>query len=223
MHALLRGRMLERLISVNASHAGHAADRVRTKDDLCEHALALFSVDPEDRVWTISTATRLSLSDSGNAGLVEMLTGLVKVAEQKLNEAGEHGRRWDPRTPLTGLVNRCEELRRSMVYVGLGISTLDTPEMPWRRMKGSVDRYGGLHLRGQGYLYLDDDTAVHFVRAAQLGGQTGQHQITASKVIQTQYPWRRDSDMIENAEQRSFQIWDQLRRLNQLFVTATSR
>jgi hypothetical protein len=219
--ALLRGRVVDRLISVNASHAGHAADNVRTKDDLCEHAIALFSADPTDQSITISTATRLSLSDSDNANLADVLTSLTRVVEQKLAEAGEQGRPWDPRTPLTGLVNRSEDLRRSMVYVGVGVSTLDTPEQPWRQMKNSVDRRDGLQLRGQGYLYLADGTTVHFVRAAQLGNQTGQHQITTNRMLHSQYQYKRNGDMLAYANQRIFLVWEQLSRLHQLLTTAT--
>jgi hypothetical protein len=219
--ALLRGRVVDRLLSINASHAGHAADNIRSKDDLCEHAVALFSVDSADGSHTLSTATRLSLSDSSNAHLLDVLTSLNRVVEQKLAEAAELGRPWDPRTPLTGLVNRSETLHRSMTYIGVGISTLDTPEQPWRQMKTSIDRHSGLHLRGQGYLYLSDGTTVHFVRAAQLGGRSGQHQITADRVIHSQYQYRRNSDMLAYANQRTFLVWEQLRRLHQLLATAT--
>jgi hypothetical protein len=220
--ALLRGRALDRLIAVNASHASHAADKVRTKDDLCEHAIALFSFDLTDKTFPLSTATRLSLSDDGNTNLVEMLSSLANVAEYKVAQAAEHGRRWDPRIPLTGLVNRSEELPPDMVYLGIGVSTLDTPEMAWRSMKGTVDRFSGLHLRGQGYLYLDDGTAAQFVRAAQLSPQSGQHEISASNMLFSHYSWKRRPDLLEHANQRTHLIWEQIRRLHQALKIATA-
>ncbi len=221
--ALLRGRALDRLIAVNASHASHAADKVRTKDDLCEHAIALFSFDLTDKTFPLSTATRLSLSDDGNTSLIDMLTSLANVAEHKVAQAAEHGRRWDPRIPLTGLVNRSEPLSPDMVYLGIGVSTLDTPEMSWRSMKGTVDRFSGLHLRGQGYLYLDDATAGHFVRAAQLGSQTGQHEIMANNMLFSHYSWKRRPDLMEHANQRTYLIWEQIRRLHQALKSATAQ
>jgi hypothetical protein len=221
--ALLRGKALDRLIAVNASHASHAADKVRTKDDLCEHAIALFSFDLTDKSYPLSTATRLSLSDDGNSSLVDMLTSLANVAEHKVAQAAEHGRRWDPRIPLTGLVNRSEPLSEDMVYLGIGVSTLDTPETPWRSMKGGVDRFSGLHLRGQGYLYLDDRTAGHFVRAAQLGSQTGEHEIMANNMLFSHYSWKRRPDLMEHANQRTYLIWEQIRRLHLALKAATAQ
>jgi len=218
----LRGRALDRLISDNASHASHAADKIRTKDDLCEHAIALFSFDLTDKMYPLSTATRLSLSDDGNSNLVDMLSSLANVAEYKVAQAVEHGRRWDPRIPLTGLVNRSEDLTSDMVYLGIGVSTLDTPEMSWRSMKGGVERFSGLHLRGQGYLYLDDNTAAHFVRAAQLGSRVGQHEIMASAMLYSHYNWKRRPDLLEHADQRTHLVWEQIRRLHRALMTATA-
>lgn len=219
--ALLRGRALDRLVAVNASHASHAADKVRTKDDLCEHAIALFSFDLTDKTFPLSTATRLSLSDDGNSNLVEMLSSLATVAEYKVSQAVEHGHRWDPRIPLTGLVNRSEDLPPSLVYLGIGVSTLDTPEMAWRSRKGSVDRFSGLHLRGQGYLYLDDGTAAQFVRAAQLGAQSGEHEVEANTMLLSHHAWKRRPDLLENADQRTKLIWERIRRLHRALKTAT--
>ncbi|NMO54549.1 hypothetical protein HH310_25620 [Actinoplanes sp. TBRC 11911] len=222
---ILRGRFVDRLVSVNAAHAGHAADLIRTKDDVCEHALVLFSANPAvDRSHETSIATRLSLSDTENADIVDWLGDLTRVVEQKVAEPVVLGRRWDPRTPFTGLVSRTEELTSDMVYMGVGVSTLDTPEQSWRQMKRGVERYSGLRMRGQGYLLLDDDTTVHLIRAPQTGPQTGRHQITANQPIETQYGhWTRQHDMIRYADERTARIWDRLQRLHRLLQAATAR
>jgi hypothetical protein len=223
--SILRGRFADRLVSVNAAHAGHAADLIRTKDDVCEHALVLFSANPAvDRSHEMSIATRLSLSDTENADIVDWLTDLCRVVERKLVESPATGRHWDPRTPFTGLVSRAEELTPAMVYMGVGVSTLDTPEQSWRLMKRGVERYSGLRMRGQGYLLLDDATTVHLIRAPQTGPQTGRHQITANQPIETQYGhWARQHDMVTRAGERTARIWDRIHRLHRLLQAATSR
>jgi hypothetical protein len=223
--ALLRGRFADRLISVNAAHAGHAADLIRTRDDLCEHALVLYSASPfQEAGHEVSIATRLSLSDNENADILGWLNGLCRVVEQRLHEAGRHDQRWDPRTPLTGLVSRSEDLSPQMIYMGVGVSTLDTPEQPWRQMKSGVERYSGLRLRGQGYLLIDDDTTIHLVRAPQVGAQAGQHRIIANQAIETQYRnWIRQPDMMAAADQRTSQIWELMRRLHFVLKTVATR
>lgn len=219
MDPQVRGQIAERLIRMNTSHALAAADRLGTKTAIGPHSLALFSVDAAPgRYARLSTATRLVLDGEDAENLPDLLADLAARAQEKIAEGRALGQRWDPRTPLTGLVLRSEEITENMTYLGVGISTLDTPEAPWSRLKLGISSADGLHLRGQGFIYLVDGTAVHIVRRAQMSA--GHHEITSTRRIDSQYASRRDDYMLEKAEQQGDRIWELMRNLHEVLMTA---
>jgi hypothetical protein len=214
----IRGQVVDRMIRINTSHALQAADRLGTKLAVGPHCLALFSIDTiPGRYQRLSTATRLILDGEDAESLPDLLRDLTARAREKISEAHAKGRRWEPRTPLTGLVLRSEEFSENTTYIGLGVSTLDTPEIPWSRARQSVTGADGLHLRGQGMIYLHDDTAVHIVRRAQMA--SGQHEITASRRVDSQYPSRRDEHLIERATHHGDESWELMRHLHEVLLT----
>ncbi|HEU4346339.1 MAG TPA: hypothetical protein VFR35_01000 [Actinoplanes sp.] len=216
---MIRGQIAERMIRMNTSHALAAADRLGSKTAIGPHSLALFSVEfSPGRYVRLSTATRLVLDGEDADSLPELLGDLTSRAYEKIAEAREQNRRWDPRTPLTGLVLRSEEVTENTTYVGLGVSTLDTPEVPWSRTKLRITGADGLHLRGQGYIYLGDGTAIHIVRRAQMAA--GHHEITANRRVDSQYQSRRADYLTDRAEQQGERIWDLLRDLHEVLMTA---
>lgn len=214
----VRGQITERMIRMNTSHALAAADRLGTKTAIGPHSLALFSVEvAPGRYPRLSTATRLVLDGEDAENLPDLLADLTARAHEKINEARTQNRRWDPRTPLTGLVLRSEEISEETAYLGLGVSTLDTPELPWSRIKLGISSADGLHLRGQGFIYLRDGTVVHIVRRAQMS--SGHHEITSNRRIDSQYPSRRDDYLMEKAEQQGERTWDLMRQLHEVLMT----
>jgi hypothetical protein len=215
----LRGQLVDRMIRINTSHALQAADRLGTKRAVGPHCLALFSVDSTgDRYQRLSTATRLILDGEDAESLPDLLRDLASRAREKIAEAHAQGRRWEPRTPLTGLVLRSEEFTEDTPYIGLGVSTLDTPELLWSRARLRVTAADGLHLRGQGLIYLHDGTAVHVVRRAQMA--RGQHEITANRRVDSQYPSRRDEYLVERATHHGDESWELMRNLHEVLSTA---
>lgn len=215
----MRGQIVDRMIRINTSHALQAADRLGTKLAVGPHCLALFSIDNiPGRYQRLSTATRLILDGEDAENLPDLLRDLTARAREKIAEARATGRRWEPRTPLTGLVLRSEEFSADTPFIGIGVSTLDTPEIPWARAKQNVTGADGLHLRGQGLIYLHDGTAVHVVRRAQMA--SGQHEITATRRVDSQYPSRRDEHLIERATHHGDESWELMRRLHEVLLTA---
>ena len=215
----VRGQIVDRMIRINTSHALQAADRLGTKLAVGPHCLALFSVDNvPGRYQRLSTATRLILDGEDAENLPDLLRDLTSRAREKIAEAHGQGRRWEPRTPLTGLVLRSEEFSEQTPYIGLGVSTLDTPDIPWSRAKQRVTSADGLHLRGQGLIYLDDGTAIHLVRRAQMS--SGQHEITASRRVDSQYPARRDEHLISRSAHQGDESWELMRNLHEVLLTA---
>jgi len=222
-----RGALVDRFITVNATHATYAADRVGTRDDLCEHGLVLLSIDLSDTAYPVSVATRLALSDEHNEDLDAVLASLTRFVAEQTAEARKSRRSYDPRTPVLGapaVVGYSQPLSPSMSYVGVGVSTLDTPEQPWRQMKGSVEKNSGLHLRGQGYLYLADGTIVHFVRSAQVGWHAGRHTSSSNRLVHSGlHRVGRDYAMRYQADQRTSRIWQGLQSFHEVLQAATTR
>jgi len=219
INSTVRGQIVDRMIRINTSHALQAADRLGTKLAVGPHCLALFSIDnTPGRYQRLSTATRLILDGEDAESLPELLRDLTARAQEKIAEARGQGRRWEPRTPLTGLVLRSEEFSDQTLYVGLGVSTLDMPDLPWSRARQRVTSADGLHLRGQGLIYLDDGTAIHLLRRAQMS--SGQHEITASRRVDSQYPTRRDEHLVARAAHEGDESWELMRHLHEVLLTA---
>jgi hypothetical protein len=215
----MRGQIVDRMIRINTSHALQAADRVGTRLAVGPHCLALFSIDTvPGRYQRLSTATRLILDGEDAENLPDLLRDLTARAREKAAEAHARGEHWEPRAPMTGLVLRSEEFNESTPYIGLGVSTLDTPEVPWSQARQNISGADGLHLRGQGMIYLHDGTAMHVLRRAQMA--SGQHEITANYRVDSQYPTRRDEHLIERAAHQGDETWELMRNLHEVLLTA---
>jgi hypothetical protein len=212
--AAVRGRTLERALQVNASHARNAADRLGGRDALGEHALILFSADFTDSPFRLSTATRLEFEQSGGENLTDLLNSLADHAGAQLREATRTGRRWDPRTPLEGIVLRSDPVTAGTEYVGLAVSTLDTPRRTWHRAKRHVTSADGLNLPGQGYIYLNDGTGMYFLRSPQMGDNAHPHKIVSNRPVHSVHRPRIDYDLLPDAPPETAPIWAALQRLH---------
>jgi len=220
LSASVRGRALDRSIQVNASHARNAADRIGTRDALGEHALILFSVDETARPFRLSTATRLDYEEHRGEDLPGLLHALTTHAWNQIQGAHRSGRRWDPRTPMDGLVLRSDEVTPETEYIGLGISTLDTPSATWHDTKRTVTSADGLNLAGQGYVLLKDGTAMYFLRQSQMGGHSGQHTIITNRPVHSIYRPRLDNELIFNASLQETTVWQGLEKLHHVLMSA---
>ncbi|GAA2492705.1 hypothetical protein [Winogradskya humida] len=216
----VRGRTLDRSIQVNASHARNAADRIGTRDALGEHALILFSVDGTARPFQLSTATRLDYEEHRGEDLPAMLTSLTNHAWTQIQAAHRTGKRWDPRTPMDGLVLRSDPVTPQTEYVGLAISTLDTPVAPWHELKRTVTGADGLNLAGQGYVLLKDGSAMYFLRAAQMSGGSGQHLIVTNRPVHSIYRPTLDNELLFNASLEQTLIWQALEKLHHVLMSS---
>jgi hypothetical protein len=212
--AAVRGRTLERALQVNAAHARNAADRLGGRDALGEHALILFSADFTVRPFRLSTATRLDYERSGGESLPELLASLADHAAAQLRDATRSGRRWDPRTPLEGIVLRSDPVTTGTDYVGLAVSTLDTPRRAWHRAKRHVTSADGLNLPGQGFIYLNDGTGMHFLRSPQMGSRAEPHKILSNRPVHSVHRPRIDHDLLTDAPTETAPIWTALQKLH---------
>jgi hypothetical protein len=154
--AELRADVARRLTFMNDNHARHAWD-LRRRDPLSAHGLALCYAEPVAGIgYTLRVATRLVAGNDEWPRLPMLLRELVGVATRR---GGEDG--FDPRTHMA---TRCEATSAHAFYVGVGVSSLDTPAGEWDDV---VDRVTGpSEIPGRCYAVLADTTLIQVDRLA---------------------------------------------------------
>ncbi len=178
----LRNQIVDRLRRMNLLHARHAWER-RHRDPLGPHGLAFFyTTPPRGRPprCTLRTATRLFLDGAEVQDLPRLLYDLVGVARGYL-----HGGRFDPRTQMA---DRVEPMSPLASYIGIGVSTLDTPAGTWTEVRSSAG--SELEVPGRCVALLVDGTML-------LCDRGGERQFGAFEISSTQsldvvpgQPWR---------------------------------
>jgi hypothetical protein len=148
--AELRSQVVRRIRFMNFRHTEHAWER-RYKDPIGPHALAFLYSEPargKPARYTLRTATRIFLAGPEVDDLPRLLHDMADVVGRQ--RAGSY----DPRI----LADRTEEMSPGSFYVGLAVSSLDTPAGPWahlrQRLAGSID------VPGRCYALLTDDTMM---------------------------------------------------------------
>jgi hypothetical protein len=195
--AELRSQVVRRIRFMNFRHAEHAWER-RYRDPLGPHALAfLYSEPPRGTPprYTLRTATRLFLAGPEVDDLPRLLQDLATVvARQQPGGA-------DPRA----LADRSEDMTANAFYVGLAVSSLDTPAAPWayvrQRAAGSID------VPGRCYAVLTDDSMVLMDRGGE--SQFGHFAVRAT-------------DSLDEIPGESMQRWTYDRTLRDLTDPGTS-
>jgi hypothetical protein len=144
--ARFRGMVVDRMTAMSSRHGGHAWDMLRGPKPLLPHALAFLYTDGQEGQVRVAAATRLFSDDAAERDLGHLLRRMTVVARRYRGAEG-----FDPRGTLTTNADEMSEVAR---YVGLGISTLDTPMESWievlERAQSPVD------VQGRCYILLDD-------------------------------------------------------------------
>jgi hypothetical protein len=222
----LRNQIIDRLGEMNARHRHHAWQS-RNARPLCPHGLAVFYREPDhDRDpprWVLRTATRMLLAGEESEDLTLLLYHLGGIADEYL---AKHGR-LDPRYGVTRMVQRAEAMSATAEYVGVGVSSLDTPVDPhtglggfWRDMQRSAA--GVFDIPGRMYAHLVDDTRILLDRRGQREGDrflivsTEELNMVHGRFIRS---WQRDVERPPRMlrDPATGGVWRELARLNDLF------
>jgi hypothetical protein len=159
--AMLRGAVVGRMRRFNVLHADHAWRR-RYRDPIAAHGMAFLYADPEGTGWwSLRTATRLVLDAPEVARAELMLHGLIEA----VHELAPGG----PVDPRVDMANRCDRMTDRAVFIGVGLSTLDTPVRPdphggpdlggpWTTVRKTAD--GVSSIAGRCYMVLTDGAAM---------------------------------------------------------------
>ncbi|HET9516816.1 MAG TPA: hypothetical protein VFO77_03720 [Actinoplanes sp.] len=209
--AELRSQIVRRVRFMNFRHAEHAWER-RYRDPIGPHALAFLYSEPargKPPRYTLRTATRLFLAGPEVDDLPRLLQDLAAVVGAQA--AGG----FDPRT----IADRAEEMSPSSFYVGLAVSSLDTPAGPWahqrQRLAGSID------VPGRCYALLTDDTMVLMDR----GGEQkfGHFEVRATDSLDeipgdSMQRWTYDRSLRELKDPATSGVWRGMRELHNRIV-----
>ncbi len=167
--AEIRNRIVDRLTIMNSRHALNAWD-LRRKTPIGPHGLAFLYADPipggEKPRYDVAAGTRLFLDGEDVRDLSELLGSVIRIASGRL----ERGEDFDP---LACMVDRADTMSSEATYVGVGVSTLDTPDMSWA--ESQVRATGPLGVPGRCYGLLSDGTRLLVDRAAHMVGPARVH------------------------------------------------
>ncbi len=227
--AYLRNLVVERLLRMNARHATHAWLGRRSRP-VGPHGLAFLYRDgptsplpvagPVTGRFRVAAATRLVDSGPDVRDLPRLLYRLGRLAVDRYlpSPAG-----FDPRVQMA---NRHDPMSATSVYIGLGVSSLDSSEASWEQAQGSAR--SPLDLPGRCYAVLRDGTALLVERAGRRDFGSVRiyctHDLTVEPGVAPR-PWVWDPNLTTSSD--GAEVWRQLRHLHMIAlrhrVPATGR
>lgn len=172
--AEVRNQALERLQKMNANHAMHAWERRRAVNAIAAHGLAFLYWDipgggGRPHYLVVAAGTRLVHDEDSVKDPERLIYRLVRLAYERYLPAGE----FDPRTTMANAVDPMSEQAR---FLGIGLSTLDTPTATWESTQKTAT--GPHEIPGRCYLMLQDGTRIIVDR--QDDRQLGQVRVTST-------------------------------------------
>ena len=198
----------------NRNHVRAGLENLGTARACGPYCLTLVSVERRGFA-RISLASRLDDDDPDHYDLAEMLADVYGEARAKRTEARRAGRRWDPRTPLEGIVLRSEEINEHTELIGVGVSMLDLPDLPWAVAKRSWEKtwqgdraMASTKLGGQTKLWLADGTAIQTVRH-----EDTPDEINTTAVVDIARTARLDPDLVTRDTAQGDLTWQLLKQL----------
>ena len=187
--AVIRSHVVSRLRKMNVLHSHHAWRR-RHRDPLGPHGLAFFYAEPPTPAHPrieLRTATRMFLAGTEAEHLPRLLYDLSHITHTHQQHNG-----FDPRSHLA---DRIEPMTRHAYYLGLGISTLDTPTTTWQQTQTRAS--GELDIPGRCYAYLTDTTTLLLDRGGQRDFGTFRIRSNSNLRVngESTWPWTLDLDL----------------------------
>jgi hypothetical protein len=212
----LRSQVVRRVRFMNFRHAEHAWER-RYRDPIGPHALAFLYAEPargKPPRYALKTATRLFLAGPEVDDLPQLLADLTDVVARAL-----HGR-----LDCRFLADRTEDMSAGANYVGIAVSSLDTPAGRWadvrQRVAGSID------VPGRCYCLLSDSTMLLMDR----GGQSrfGHFEVRSTDSLDevpgdSLQRWTYDRSLVDLSDPATRDVWVRLNGLHEAIVTRGHR
>jgi hypothetical protein len=212
--AEIRNLVVDRLSQMNAQHALNAWEH-RRKTPIGPHALAFFyleQIEPGNPPrYATPMAARLFLDGEDVSFLPELLYKMVGIGRRRLA-------RGDDFDPLAVMARRQDEMSSRAQYIGVGISSLETPTLSWAEIQQNA--FGPLDIPGRGVAVLTDGTRLLLERGDRSHGPThvrSSHQLDLVPGIPSRrWTWLRDT-----VEPNSAEYW--LQELHQAVLEGQRR
>lgn len=222
----VRNAAVTRLMGMNAMHGMHAFEHLRQGDNrIGPHAIAflyrdidLVALQREYRAtgepppYAVRAATRLFPDGQEVSSLTALLGSMIDIASDYL----DGGRGFDPRLCMSD--RRDPAMSNRAEYIGIGISSLDSPAGTWEQIQQRA--VSPLDVPGRGYIYLYDGTRIIFDRGGPYGmsGRTySTDQLGTALMSARPWSWLQDNALdprIWNPLRQFFDaVWEGHRRL----------
>lgn len=159
----IRHQVVDRLVSMSARQAEHAWRRRRDRP-VGPHAVAFLYLDRtgETDLFHVKAATRMVDDGPDVRDLPGLLDRLATLARDRY--ASTPGG-FDPKVHMT---NRHDRASGQAQYIGVGVSTLDTPTGSWEQVQGTAR--DAADVPGRCYVILSDGTVMLIDRQPQRSG-----------------------------------------------------
>jgi len=188
--AEIRNLVVDRLSQMNAQHALNAWEH-RRKTPIGPHALAFFYlevIEPGNPPrYATPIAARLFLDGEDVSFLPELLYKMVGIGRRRLAQG-------DDFDPLVTMARKQDEMSTRTQYIGVGVSSLETPTRSWAEIQDSA--FGPLDIPGRGLAVLTDGTRLVLERGDRSHGPThvrSSHQLDLVPGIPSRrWTWLRD-------------------------------
>lgn len=209
----LRGRVANRLAKMNWEHARKAWE-LRRRDPIGPHVLAFLFAEPpggEPPRCELRIAARLFLA-ADESRLPMLLHEMVGVTRDVLNAGGD---------PRVDLANWCDDMTPHAAYIGLAVSSLDTPTGRWTQVRKAA--HGEMDIPGRCYSKLVDGSQLLIDRLAKQ--HFGRIETCSTRFIAEvsdtpHLRWKTDPDAFdpEHQDQNTQDLWQWLDQLHQLLA-----
>lgn len=227
--AYLRKQVALRCKRANSTHVIEADQRFGQRDALGPHAVLIFftsDAPAEPHGCRLHTAHRLWLASPESDNLPRLLADVATVAKHNIARAASAGRRWHPLGPEGSMVNGGEmTLPEGAVYLGVGVSTLDSDQGRWDQVArslrdgASAGRYrSAFDVKGQCYALLVDGTALYIDRDPH--ARLGDDGIRCSKTLDPNRVtyYNPHEHLTEEGDDATRQVWRQLTALHNILT-----
>jgi hypothetical protein len=203
----LRGHVVDRLQELNWVHAQVAWER-RRRDPIGPHALLLLFADP-DQVGgfglRVGCRNFFGTDETRLAHLLHDMTTVITAHLAAGNDLRTHAANWtDSMTPQA-------------FYLGLAVSTLDTPDLTWEQAQ--QDANSDMDVPGRAYVTLRDSSHLLINRASvnDFGDLTIASTVPPERTsTHLRRRWYHDSDLTDRHREQP--VWQQLGILHRLIL-----
>ncbi|WP_223884662.1 hypothetical protein [Micromonospora craniellae] len=231
----LRHQVLYRCKGLNGGHLLAADERYGTREALGPHAVMLFFAAPpstEPQGFRLHTAYRMFLAAPESENVVALLADLTAIALDNIAHGRVRGRWWHPLGPERSMVNGGDmTLPGDAVYVGVGVSTLDSVDGSWQQLARTLRSPSGtgsvrsaFDLKSECYALLVDGTAIKVDRDPH--ARVGSSGVRSSKPLEARWDrhWHNPHhDLTAQGDADTRQVWHHLDTLHEVLTAHLHR